>query len=137
MWWPGPTPATWAEAHDSFGETTTGIKWAMAEGETGGIDHTETYVLIANTSEYAGSARVTLLFEDGTTAARNYDLPATSRTNVRPAEEFPEANGKRYGIVVESLGANPAQVVVERSMYSSPNGVVWAAGTNVVATKLQ
>jgi uncharacterized repeat protein (TIGR01451 family) len=137
MWWPGPTPATWTEAHDSFGETTTGIVWAMAEGETGGVDNTDTYVLLANTSDYAGSARVTLLFEDGSTAVKTFQLPATSRTNVRPADDFPEANGKRYGVVVESLGDTPAQLVVERSMYSSPNGVVWQAGTNAVATKIR
>jgi uncharacterized repeat protein (TIGR01451 family) len=137
MWWPGPTAATWSEAHDSFGETTTGTAWAMAEGETGGVDNTDTYVLLANTSDFAGSARVTLLFEDGSTAVKTFQLPATSRTNVRPADDFPEANGKRYGVVVESLGDTPAQLVVERSMYSSPNGVTWQAGTNAVATKLR
>ena len=137
MWWPGPTAASWTEAHDSFGETTTGTKWAMAEGESGGPDSTQTYVLIANTSDFAGRARVTLLFEDGTTTSREYDLLPTSRTNVSPADQFPEADNKRYGIIVDSLGATPAQVVVERAMYSSANGVTWAAGTNSVATKLQ
>ena len=38
--------------------------------------------------------------------------------------------------MVESLGATPAQIVVERAMYSNANGVVWAAGTNALATKL-
>ena len=28
-----------------------------------------------------------------------------------------------------------AAIVVERAMYSNANGVVWAAGTDVVATK--
>ena len=36
MWWPGPTSDTWHEAHNSPGETTTGTRWAMAEGEVGG-----------------------------------------------------------------------------------------------------
>ena len=35
------------------------------------------------------------------------------------------------------LGADPAQIVVERAMYSSANGVVWSAGTNALATRLQ
>jgi hypothetical protein len=60
----------------------------------------------------------------------------TDSSNVSPADQFPEADNKRYGIIVESLGGTPAQVVVERAMYSSANGVVWAAGTNSVATKL-
>jgi len=36
MWWPGPTSATWTEAHDSAGSTVTGEVWALAEGEQGG-----------------------------------------------------------------------------------------------------
>ena len=32
------------------GETTTGTRWAMAEGELGGSREVETYVLVANTS---------------------------------------------------------------------------------------
>jgi hypothetical protein len=33
MWWPGPTSATWHEAHNSPGTTQTGTRWALAEGE--------------------------------------------------------------------------------------------------------
>jgi hypothetical protein len=39
--------------------------------------------------------------------------------------------------VVESLGATPAEIVVERALYWNANGVAWAAGTNALATKLQ
>jgi hypothetical protein len=31
--------------------------------------------------------------------------------------------------VIESLGASPAQIVVERAQYWNANGVSWAAGT--------
>jgi hypothetical protein len=48
--------------------------------------------------------------------------------------DFPGAAGRRFGAVVESLGATPAQIVVERAMYTSPGGVTWAAGTNALAT---
>jgi len=135
MWFPGPTPAQWREAHNSFGETQTGIRWAMAEGEQGGPRNAETYILIANTSEFEGTARVRLLFEDGTTAERTYNMAAASRTNAQIGVDFPEAANKRFGAVVESL--NGAQIVVERAMYTSPNGDTWTAGTNAVATKLQ
>ena len=40
-------------------------------------------------------------------------------------------------MLVESIGATPAQIVVERAMYSDAGGVRWAAGTNALATKLQ
>jgi uncharacterized repeat protein (TIGR01451 family) len=137
MWFPGPTPAQWREAHNSFAETQTGTRWAVAEGEQGGPRNAETYILIANTSEFAGQARVRLLFEDGTTAERIYQMSANSRTNAQIGVDFPEAAGKRFGAVIESLGGTPAQIVVERAMYTSPNGDTWTAGTNAVATKLQ
>jgi len=139
MWWPGPEIAGsnfWYEAHNSPGATSTGTKWALAEGELGGPSEYETYILIANTSPTAGQARVTLYFEDGTSAQKTYSLLPNSRENVRTVE-FPEAAGKKFAAVVESLGADPAQIVVERAMYSSANGVVWSAGTNALATRLQ
>ena len=122
MWWPNGG-ANWFEAHNSPGATVTGTKWALAEGEVGGAGSTETYVLIANTSATAGSALVTLLFEDGTTASHTFPLAASSRFNVDVRAEFPQAVGKRFGVVVESVGSVPAQIVVERAMYSNANGV--------------
>jgi uncharacterized repeat protein (TIGR01451 family) len=137
MWFPGPTPAQWREAHNSFAETQTGTRWAVAEGEQGGPRNAETYILIANTSDFAGQALVRLLFEDGSTAERLYDMNPNSRTNAQIGVDFPEAAGKRFGAVIYSLGGTPAQIVVERAMYTSPNGQTWTAGTNAVATKLQ
>ena len=139
MWWPSPN---WYEGHNSPGETTTGTKWGLAEGESGGAREKQTYILIANTSAFAGSARVTLLFEDGTTAERVFTLPAKSRVNVSvsvPVDPmlFPTSVSRRYSAVVESLGATPAEIVVERAQYWNANGVNWAAGTNALATKLQ
>jgi hypothetical protein len=135
MWWPSPN---WAEAHNSPGETTTGVRWGMAEGESGGPREKQTYILVANTSAFAGSARVTLLFEDGTTAEQVISLQPRSRVTVPVnATTFPTAVNRRFGAVVESLGATPAQIVVERALYWNANGVVWAAGTNAIATKLQ
>jgi len=140
MWWPGPTSDTWQEAHNSPGETTTGTRWAVAEGEVGGARETETYVLVANTSPVAGTIRATVLFEDGTAPiAREYAVNANARFNIAPAadEFFPETRGKRFGMIVESIGGAPIQIVVERAMYSDAGGVNWAAGTNALATKLQ
>jgi hypothetical protein len=135
MWWPGPTPATWAEAHNSAGATQAGTVWALADGEESSL--TDTYVLIANTSATAGAARVTLVFEDGTSIDRTFPLAATSRTNVAVGVEFPEAAGRRFGAIVESLGDTPALVVVERAMYTSAAGIYWSAGTNALATRLR
>jgi hypothetical protein len=138
MWWPSPalTANFWTEAHNSPGATVTGTRWALAEGEVGGAQSAETYILIANTSPFGGSAVVTLYFEDGTSTARTFALLPSSRTNVSVSTEFTQAAGRRFGSVIESVGTTPAQIVVERAMYTSPGGVTWAAGTNALATRL-
>ncbi len=136
MWWP-TGPATWFEAHNSAGATAAGTRWALAEGEAGGPNATETYILIANTSPAAGEALVTLLFEDGTSAHRTYALPALSRTNVPVLFDFPQSAGRRFGAIVETLGETPAQIVVERAVYSDAEGIHWAAGSNALATRLR
>lgn len=133
MWWPGDA-GQWQEAHNSAGATETGTLWALAEGETGSLSNQETYILIANTSAFAGSARVTLFYEDGTVSQKTFPLAANSRFNVSVSAEWPAPG--RFGALVESLGATPAQLVVERALYWDASGVIWAAGTNALATKL-
>jgi hypothetical protein len=136
MWWPGPTAGQWAEAHNSPGASTTATRWGLADGEQGGSQARATFVLLANTSTYAGSAEVKLLFENGTTASKTFPLLPKSRFNVEIAAEFPEAANKRFAVVVESLGEAPAELVVERAMYWNALGQYWAAGTNTLATPL-
>lgn len=136
MWWPGD-PSTWHEGHNSAGATQAGTRWALADGEVGGPQALETYVLIANTSTTAGVASVTLVFEDGGTSSRDVALPASSRTNIPVGLIFPEAEGRRFGVVIDSVGTPAAQIVVERAMYGDASGTRWAAGSNVVGTRLQ
>jgi len=138
LWWPG-TPDTWYEAHASAGSERTSTRWLLAEGESGGAQKTETYVLVANASPVNGTVRVTLLFEDGTTATGSYDILANSRLNVNPQVDAAFAsvtNGRRYGILVESQGPNPVELVVERAMYNDAGTEHWAAGSNALATPL-
>jgi hypothetical protein len=133
MWWPQPA---WYEAHNAPGLTTTGTRWALAAGETGGGRNAETYVLIANTSASAGTARVTICFEDGASLESELALPAQSRTSVSTRSLFPAAAGRRYATLIESVGGAPVPIVVERAMYESVLGVMWSAGTAAVATRL-
>ncbi len=133
-----PTPGT--KHTTALAKSTTGTRWAMAEGEVGGPRNTDTYVLIANTSASAGTIRATVLFEDGSAPiTRDYAIGASTRFNIAPAadEFFPETRGKRFGMLIESIGPTPVQIVVERAMYADAGGVHWAAGTNALATKLQ
>jgi hypothetical protein len=134
MWWP---KGEWYEAHVSAGATTTGTRWALADGEisAGG----ETYILIANTSATAGTATVTLLVEGGTPLPIVVELPASSRVNVPVSTSFAlpvtaEHPRRRFGALVESSGV---EIVVERAMYSTVGGITWGAGTAALGTKLQ
>jgi hypothetical protein len=136
MWWPGPA-TSWAEAHNSAGSTETGVAWATADAEWDPSRGLETYILIANTSTFEGRGRVALLFEDGSRVEKEFRLPPTSRTNVAIAAEYPEARGRRFGVLVESLGEPAAQIVVERAVYSNANATTWAAGANALATRVR
>jgi hypothetical protein len=131
MWWPH---GNWYEASLSAGVTSTGTKWAIAEGEQGGAFKRTTYVLIANTdAANSGTATVTLYYEDGTNAHVTETLPANSRTSVDIGDKFVSSANKRFAIVVESNGV---PIVVERSLYQTTNGVFWAAGATSVATDI-
>nr|MBA2356640.1 hypothetical protein [Acidobacteriota bacterium] len=137
MWWPGPSSSNWREAHNSPGSLTTSSRWGLAEGMLGGPAATETYVLVANTSPFDGVARVTLSFEDdGARVSRDYAVPAHSRANVPVRDDFPQSTGRRFATLVESQGVVPAQLVVERAMYSDSGRERWAAGTNALGTPL-
>lgn len=85
-------------------------------------------------------ARVTVMLEDAAPLTHLVTLDANSRTNVPvgPTPEFAAAIGTRFGVLVESLGDTPAQIVVERSTYSNgAGGAVWAAGSATLATRLR
>ena len=102
----------------------------VADGEQGGTRNTDTYLLIANTASSPGRARVTLLFEDGSSAVREVEVAANSRTTVWTGgtEDTPSSlfggmtSGRRFGAVIESLPVNgqAAGIVVERAMYGMP-----------------
>jgi hypothetical protein len=131
MWWPGD--GQWQEGHLAAGTTTTGRRWALAEGQVGGDEQAETYVLIANPTSMSGLATLTLVPE-GPAAAETHTvaLPANSRVNVSMSQ-YPGIRNTRFATLVESDGPD---IVVERAMYTSANGVVWAAGTAAIATRL-
>ena len=140
MWW--PHGQAWYEAHNSAGSTVTGTKWAVADGELGtGTEATQTYILVANTSATSAALQVTVLFESGAPLVREYVVAANSRFNILVGTEFALAPGTRFSVIVESrphgLPASAAQIVVERAMYWNAGGVTWAAGSNLLATKLQ
>ena len=134
MWWLG---LGWYEVYNLLGAIVFGSTWAVAEGEVGGARDVDTYILIANTSELDGVARVTLLFENGDQVSRRFAVGAHSRLNVDARREFVASAGRRFGAIVASEGTSPAALVVERAMYSSIPGQPWAAGTDNLGTRLR
>ena len=80
---------------------------------------------------------MTLVFEDGTTAVRTFEVAAQSRFNVSVRASSPQATGRRFGAVIESIGLGAAPLVVEQAIYSDASGITWAAGSNNLATRIR
>jgi hypothetical protein len=138
MWWPGPTSATWTEAHASVGATTSSLRWAAAAGRVLDSPRREdTYYLVANPTPVAATVRATVFFADGSApVSRDFVVGASSRLSLDMRSRFPETVGRSFGIVIESLGDSPAPIVVEWAIYSDALGQRWAAGANALATRL-
>jgi hypothetical protein len=101
---------------------------------SGGPFGARSYVLIANTSSTAGRARLSVLPEDGAASApAELELPPNSRTTVPISGPLAHS---RFGVLVESVGPATVPIVVEGAFYWTVDGVLRAAGSNVVATKL-
>ena len=70
----------------------------------------------------------------GTTGGTNN----SQNVNIGDYPEFALVANSRFGVLIESLGNTPAQIVVERATYSNDaNGTVWAAGSNSLASLIQ
>jgi hypothetical protein len=133
QYWPLPV---WHEAHNSFGVTASAHRWGLAEGRVGGTAAYQTYILLANAGTEASEVTVTFLRENGTTLVKTFTVAPTSRYNVAingPGSDVPELADESFGAVIDAT----RPIVVERSLYNNAGDVIWAAGTNAVATRLQ
>jgi CSLREA domain-containing protein len=141
QWWPH---GGWYESHVSAGVVQSGIEWQIAGAEAGGPHGAESFLLIANPSSEAATVQVKLVYDDGTTETLAEPLPlaSRSRTTLSLGATFANARDRRFGVVIESLGATPTPIVAELSTYNNvtdPNGLtrLWGAGTNIVATRVR
>jgi len=136
MWWPGPSANTWSEAHNSPGATETPTRWVVADGSVqDNPARTDTYYLIANPTDTPASVRVALLYADGTpSTSQTLDVPAQSRFSVDVRSTFPDAIGRGFGAIVESLGTGAPAIVVEWSIYNDALGRTWVGGANALGT---
>ena len=133
QYWPNPA---WHEAHNSFGVTASAVKWALAEGRTGGARSEQTYILLANNGAQPSDVTITFLRENGAApVVKTFTVQASSRLNVAIAgadSDVPELIDESFGARIDAT----QPIVVERSVYGNANGVTWAAGTNATATPL-
>jgi YVTN family beta-propeller protein len=132
QYWPG---LAWEEAHASAGVTSTATRWGLADGQVGGPQNHQTYILLANPGASEASVVVTFLRPTGETITRFFTVPANTRRNVSIAgagSDVPELINASFGALIEST----QPIAVERSMYSDAGGMAWAAGTNLTATAL-
>jgi hypothetical protein len=133
QYWPF-TPDRWYEAHNSFGSTALGRKWGLAEGRVGGPEGYQTFILLANANQVdVAQVRITFLRTNGTTVIKTFTVNPASRLTV-PVNSLAELNNESVGALIEVTGG--AGIFVERAMYSNANGVMFAAGTNALATRL-
>ena len=132
--WGGGSP--FIDGHASLGLATPSLRWGLNGGEANQNAGADTYILIVNPTIDDGSARITLVFDDGTSSTPLVvPVPAQRRANVSVATQIPQANGRRFSILVESAGGEPVPLIVERSTYTSP-GSLWRAGSNEGGTPL-
>lgn len=102
----------------------------LAEGATGSFFQTR--LMLANdprrTSRNPGASGLAPGLD------QVIDLPPNSRTTV----EIPSSllSFKRFATLVEGVGDTPVPLVVEGAFYWSVDGLLWAAGSGVVATPL-
>ena len=71
QYWPDPA-SSWYEAHNSFGVTSTGTRWGLAEGRVGLNTGYQTYILLANPNATPVDVSITFLREDGTTLIKAF-----------------------------------------------------------------
>ena len=77
-----------------------------------------------------------MLTNDGSTTSRTYAIPPQSRTNVGIGSDFPAAAAAGVGGAGRKHRPTPVPIAVESASYASPGGVIWARGTNALATPL-
>lgn len=131
MYWPNVSEG-WREAHNSFGVTQTGLRWGLADGRLGGPRSYATFILLANPNQQDAEVRVRFL-QAGTETTRIYRLPRTSRLTIQ-AGDIAELREGVFGAEIQVLNFQP--IAVEKALYWNAEGQIWAAGTNVTATRL-
>ena len=116
----------------------TSAAWGLAEGMLGGAERDRHL-----RAHRATPRRSTAWRGDAVVRRRRRRVPrgtiragAQPRQRAGPGSTFRRRWGGDSATLVESQGAVPAQLVVERAMYADSGRERWAAGTNALGTPL-
>jgi hypothetical protein len=126
QYWPDPAP-NWYEAHNSFGVTSLGTRWGLAEGRVGGPSDYATYILLANPGSTVANVSIDFLRSNGTTLTKTFTVQPESRFNVQVGGlDVPEITNDSFGAVITS--SQP--IAVERAQYWPDPAPVWYEAHN-------
>jgi hypothetical protein len=133
MYWPDISEG-WREAHNSVAVTEAALRWGIADGRIGGPRGYATYILLANPTEADAEVQVSFLKGGVRGPSQTFVLPGTSRHTIWVNNDFPTLGDGLFSAEVRVLNYQP--IIVEKALYWNADGVIWAAGTGVVATPL-
>ena len=132
MYWPNISQG-WRDAHNSFGLTSLGLRWGLADGRIGGPRDYQTFVLLANPNPHPAEVQVRFL-KPTFAVTRTFTLLPSSRRTIFTNAEVSELGDGTFGVEVQVL--NYQAIAVEKAMYWNAGGESFAAGTNVTASRL-
>ena len=132
MWWGLP----FYEGSVALGSTSTGAAWAIGEGVEGGANAESTFVLVSNGSSTDGSVRFTVVYDDGTSQQKEYALAGSARLTVPMGGDFPDAQGRAFSVLVESL-TDGVPITVEYSRYQNAGAGFLDGGSAALATRVR
>jgi subtilisin-like proprotein convertase family protein len=132
MYWPDLSIG-WREAHNSFGVTQSALRWGIADGRIGTARDYQTYILLANPNPRPAEIEVRFM-KAAFTVTRTYTLTPFSRRNIFANGDVPELGAGVFSADIQVLNFQP--IAVEKALYWSTGGEIFAGGTNVTATRL-
>ena len=132
MYWPDLSIG-WREAHNSFGVTDSALRWGIADGRIGTARDYQTFILLANPNPLPAEVEVRFL-KPTFTVTRTITLPPFSRRTIYANVDVPELGAGVFSADIQVLNFQP--IAVEKAMYWTSGGEVFAGGTGVTATRM-
>jgi len=95
--------------------TAPGARWLVAGAETGGAGAASSWLRVTNASARAAVLEITLIpeLESGALSTRTVVVGESGTSRLDLGDLFPEADGQRFGVLVEAQDP-AARLVVER-----------------------